>query len=270
MSQFRATPPIQLSLIFPCYNEERRLPASLERAREYLAASGLTYEILIVDDGGTDRTTELAEAVAARDPHVRVLRYEQNQGKGHAVTYGARHARGQWVLFSDADMSTPIEEIERFLPLLDSGYDVVIASRGLKESNLVIRQPWYRERAGKLMNFLIRSISGLKFADTQCGFKLFSERAARDIFPNLTIKGWMFDVEVLIIAHRLGYRIIDVPVTWINSDDSRVKLRHLPRIARELIEIRRHWLGRQPVRAREQEGEGPSNEDEPRQAHARA
>lgn len=249
MSEPRANTPIQLSLIFPAYNEERRLPASLERAREYLAASGLTYEILVVDDGGTDRTTELAQAIAAHDPHVRVLRYEQNQGKGHAVAYGARHARGQWVLFSDADMSTPIEEVERFLPLLDQGYDVVIASRGLKESNLVIRQSWIRERIGRVMNAIIRNISGLSFADTQCGFKLFSERAARDIFPNLTVKGWMFDVEVLIIADRLGYRITDVPVTWINSDDSRVKPSHFLRIVRELLHIRLHWLSRQPQRA---------------------
>lgn len=255
MSELRANTPLQLSLIFPCYNEERRLPASLERARAYLAASGLTYEILVVDDGGTDRTTEIAEAVAAQDPHVRVLRYDENQGKGHAVKYGALHARGRWVLFSDADMSTPIEEVERFLPLLDAGYDVVIASRGLKESNLVVRQPWYRERAGKVMNRLIRGLSGLPFPDTQCGFKLFSERATRDIFPNLTVKGWMFDVEALIIASRFGYQIKDVPVTWINSDESRVKFRHLFRIGRELLHIRLYWFRRQPERQAREEAE---------------
>ncbi len=256
MSETAAPAPIQLSLIFPCYNEETRLPASLQRVRDYLRDTGLTYEILIVDDGGTDRTTEIARAVAAEDPHVRVLRYEQNQGKGHAVAYGARHARGQWVLFSDADLSTPIEEMERLLPQLERGYDIVIASRGLKESKLVVRQPWYRERAGKLMNFLIRTLCGLKFADTQCGFKLFSARAARDIFPNLTVRGWMFDVEVLVVAQRLGYTTTDVPVTWLNSGESRVKLRHLPRIIRELVHIRMHWFGRQPARQTREEAEG--------------
>jgi dolichyl-phosphate beta-glucosyltransferase len=244
----------QLSLIVPCYNEESRLPASLARLREYLAGSGFTYELLIVDDGSADRTAALAEAAAAQDPCIRLLQYGENRGKGYAVAHGARSARGEWVLFSDADLSTPIEEIEKFLPLLDA-CDVVIASRALPESRLEVRQPWWRERAGRFMNRLIRGASGLDFPDTQCGFKLFSRRAAADIFPNLTVRGWMFDVEALIIAQKHGYRIKDVPVTWINSDQSRVKTTDIFRILRDLYRIRLYWLGREPERHHREEAE---------------
>src|SRR5262245_37704556 len=216
----------QLSLIFPCYNEERRLPASLQRVQEYLDASAYSYEILVVADGSQDGTAAVAAAAAERYPEgqVRVLRYEENQGKGFAVAYGGRRARGEWVLFTDADLSTPIEELDRFLPYLEQGYDVVIGSRAAAGANLKVHQPWWRERIGRMMNRLIRAASGLGFSDTQCGFKLFSRRAARDIFPCLTVRRWMFDVEALVIARKLGYRVREVPVTWINSGDSRVKL----------------------------------------------
>lgn len=244
----RAVPEPQLSLIVPCYNEETRLPASLKRIEEYLEDTGYAYEVLIVDDGSADRTAELAEEVARRNPRFHVHRYEENRGKGFAVAYGGRRARGRWVLFSDADLSTPLYELEKLLPYLDRGYDVVIGSRGLSESNLKVRQPWWRERAGRLMNFLIRRASGLRFKDTQCGFKLLSQRAARDLFPNLTVRRWMFDVELLILARKMGYDVADVPITWINSGESRVKLSHTPNIFKELLHIRVHWLRRQPER----------------------
>lgn len=239
----------KLSLIFPCYNEERRLPVSLARAREYLDVAGYPYEILVVDDGSADGTVAAAERVAAGDPRVQVLRYEQNSGKGYAVAYGAVRARGEWVLFSDADLSTPIEELEQFLPLLEQGYDGVIGSRALRESRLEVRQPWWRERLGRVMNRCIRLLSGLDFPDTQCGFKLFSRRAAADIFSNLTVRGWMFDVEALVLARKLGYRVIDVPVRWLNSDDSRVRMSDAPKVFRELLHIRWYWLRRRPERA---------------------
>ncbi len=245
----------ELTVIFPCYDEERRLPASLQRTREYLDARGQSYEILVVDDGSADRTAAVAQELASGDPRVRVLRYEPNQGKGHAVAYGAGRARGRRILFSDADLSTPIEELEKFLPLLDQGYDVVIGSRALAQSDLRVRQPWWREKAGRVMNYLVRRLSGLKFVDTQCGFKLFSRSAADDIFPNLTVGRWMFDVEVLILAQKLGYRATDVPVTWLNNGDSRVRLSHAPQAFRELIHIRRYWLRRLPARRSREEGE---------------
>lgn len=238
----------QLSVVIPCYNEATRLPRSLPVIQEYLRNSGLTYEILVVDDGSKDTTVSYVEAESARDPHLRLLRYGQNRGKGHAVRYGVLRARGQWVLFTDADLSTPISELDRFLPHLERGYDVVIASRALPDSRLVVHQPWLRERIGRMMNRLVRLISGLKFPDTQCGFKLFTRRAAHDIFENVTVETWMFDVEALVIAMKLGYCIIDVPVTWVNSDESRVHWSHTARVLRELLHIRLHWLGRRPAR----------------------
>ena len=238
----------QLSIIIPCYNEERRLPRSLPRIQEYLRQSGLSYEILVVDDGSSDGTVRYVEAESAKDPYLRLLRYGQNHGKGYAVRYGILRAQGEVVLFSDADLSTPIEELEKFLPRIRDGYDVVIGSRALAGSQLEVRQPWVRERLGRLMNVVIRSLSGLKFPDTQCGFKLFSRRAAMDIFSNATVETWMFDVEALVIAMKLGYTIVDVPVRWLNSDESRVSWKHTFRVVRELLHIRWYWLGRRPVR----------------------
>jgi dolichyl-phosphate beta-glucosyltransferase len=245
----------QLSLIVPCFNEERRLPASLARIEEYLEGTGYSYEVLLIDDGSADRTAEVARETAARNERFQVHRYEENRGKGFAVAYGGRLARGRWVLFSDADLSTPLYELEKLIPYLERGYDVVIGSRALKDSELKIRQPWWRERAGRVMNLLIRRASGLRFKDTQCGFKLFSRQAARDIFPNLTVRRWMFDVEALILARKLGYDVADVPITWINSGESRVKLSHTPNIFRELLHIRLHWLRRQPERFTANEAE---------------
>lgn len=238
-----------LSLIFPCYNEEQRLPATLARVEEYLAETGWSYEILIVDDGSQDRTLEVARAAAARNPRIRALEYGENQGKGFAVRHGALQARGERVLFSDADLSTPIQELERFLPTLEQGHDVVIGSRALKESRLEVRQPWWRERAGRFMNFLIRALSGLPYPDTQCGFKLFTRQAARDLFEPLTVRRWMFDVEVLVLARKLGYRVVDLPVTWVNSGESRVRVSHVFNIMKELLHIRWYWLLRTPSRA---------------------
>lgn len=252
----------RLSLIFPCYNEERRLPSSLVRAQEYLESTGYPYEILVVDDGSADRTVAVAEEIAAGNPCIRVLRYERNSGKGYAVAYGATRARGEWILFSDADLSTPIEELEQFLPLLEQGYDAVIGSRALRESRLEVRQPWWRERLGRVMNRCIRLLSGLDFPDTQCGFKLFSRRAAADIFSNLTVRGWMFDVEALVLAQKFGYRVVDRPVRWLNSDDSRVKMSDAPKVFRELLHIRWYWLRRRPERA------APSLSQPARDAHA--
>jgi dolichyl-phosphate beta-glucosyltransferase len=244
-----------LSVIFPCFNEEARLPASLQRVREYLDGRGVDWEILVVDDGSSDRTVAVAEAAAAADPRVRVLSYGENRGKGRAVAHGMRSARGALVLFTDADLSTPIEELEKLSGQVEAGCQVVIASRALRQSDLRVRQPWWRERLGRLMNRLIRGASGLKFADTQCGFKLFSRRAAEEIFANITIDGWMFDVEVLILAEKLGYRVAEVPVTWINSGDSRVKLTDAPRTLLELARIRSYWLARTPARRTTEEPE---------------
>ncbi|MGV3723286.1 MAG: dolichyl-phosphate beta-glucosyltransferase [Actinomycetota bacterium] len=251
MSHFPPSDTPMLSVVIPCYNEGTRFPRSLPILREYLDRTGYPYEILAVDDGSSDNTAAIVTEAAQGMPQLKLLQYGQNRGKGYAVSYGMCRARGQWVLFSDADLSTPISELEKFLPYLDQGYDVVIGSRALAESNLEIRQPYWRERLGRVMNALIRKASGLKFPDTQCGFKLFSRTAAQDIFPNITVDTWMFDVEALVIAQKLGYRVVDLPVTWLNSDESRVRTSHGFRIMRELLHIRLHWLRRHPRRETE-------------------
>lgn len=242
-------PAPRLTLVFPCYNEQARLPASLAAALAFFDQEQLAAEIIVVDDGSVDGTAEVAEATATRDSRVRLVACSPNRGKGYAVARGAAAARGEVVLFSDADLSTPLTELPRFLAELAEGYDLVIGSRALRGSRLVVRQPWWRERLGRLMNLCIRALSGLPYPDTQCGFKMFTARAARDIFPNLTVRRWMFDVEVLLLAHRLGYRVRELPVEWANSGDSRVRLAHAPNILRELLHIRWHWLHREPRRA---------------------
>jgi dolichyl-phosphate beta-glucosyltransferase len=233
---------VELSVVIPCYNERGRLPASLERVREYLGTAGRTFEVVIVDDGSADGTLQYAQDAAAHDPRVRALGYDGNRGKGFAVAYGVVRSRGRSVLVSDADLSTPIEQVDRFLSLLEEDAEIVIGSRAIAGADLRVRQPWWRERAGRLMNTAIRTISGLNFADTQCGFKLFTRRAAQDIFSQVTVERWMFDVEALLIGRKLGYRIAEEPVTWIHSGESREKLTHLFSVLRELVHIRFYWL----------------------------
>lgn len=240
-------PAPELSVVIPCFNEEQRLPASLPRIVEYLSRRSGDYEVLVVDDGSSDGTVLEARKAAAADRRIRVLSYSPNRGKGFAVAYGAMRASGRLVLVTDADLSTPLDEIEHLAAVLGPTCQVAIGSRGLPESDLRVRQPWWRECCGKFMNRLIRLASGLPYRDTQCGFKLFTAAAAADIFPNLTVRRWMFDVEVLVLARKLGYGIRDVPVTWENSAQSRVRLSHAPGMLRELAHIRWYWLHRSPV-----------------------
>lgn len=236
-----------LTVIIPCFNEEQRLPATLTRLREYLDGRGVAYEFLVVDDGSLDATQEVARAAVLDAVPIQVLQYGGNRGKGFAVAFGALRARGRLVLFTDADLSTPIEEMAKLELAISRGADVAIGSRALPESRLEVRQPWWRERTGRLMNRLIRRLSGLPYADTQCGFKLFTRPAARAIFSQLTVERWMFDVEVLILARKLNLTVEEIPVRWLNSGESRVRLAHAPGIFGELLHIRVHWMGRQPA-----------------------
>ncbi|MBI3910435.1 MAG: glycosyltransferase family 2 protein [Armatimonadetes bacterium] len=236
-----------LTVIVPCYNEAERLPASLPQLLAYLEARGESFEVLVVDDGSTDGTREVAAQVGGA--RVRVLSYTPNRGKGYAIRYAAARAMGQRVLFSDADLSTPIEELERLAAALDAGWDVAIGSRALAESHLAVPQPWWRERLGRTFNGVVRCLGVRGYRDTQCGFKLFTRRAARAIFPNLMIDRWTFDVEALVVAEKLGLRVKEVPVTWINSPQSRVRvLRDAFRTVADLLRIRVRWLLEDPKR----------------------
>ena len=213
----------ELSVIVPAYNEERRIGSSLEATCAYLGTLDIRSEIVVVDDGSIDRTAEIARGFDTPDLPVRVLTLDVNQGKGAAVRAGALHAIGTYILMTDADLSAPITEVDLLLPALSQGRaDIVIGSRGLPESRLGIRQPWLRERMGRTFNLLVRAVTGLPLMDTQCGFKMFTREAAGHVFPRQRIRGFGFDVEVLYIAHRAGYRILEQPIAWNDSPGSKV------------------------------------------------
>ena len=211
-----------LSIIIPAYNEARRLPRTLSRLREWLAGGSLRAEILVVDDGSTDGTAESARESAGGD--ITILRHEPNRGKGYAVRRGMLAARGHRRLMTDADLSTPIEELPRLMAALDEGADIAIGSRAVEGARIEVHQAAYREAMGRIFNGLVQVLllPGLK--DTQCGFKLFSARAAEEAFGACRFEGFSFDVEALYIARRRGRRIAELPVVWRNDEATRVSL----------------------------------------------
>jgi dolichyl-phosphate beta-glucosyltransferase len=207
-----------LSIVIPAYNEGERLGKTLTRIIEWTDQALEEFEIIVVDDGSTDNTVEIAKSIS---PQVRVVSYTPNQGKGHAVRAGVLASTGNTVLFSDADLSTPIEECERLGSALATA-DIAIGSRGLPESDIVERQPWYRQTMGKTFNGIVRMLAVRGVSDTQCGFKLFRGGLARELFADLTISHFAFDVEILFMAQQRGYRIAEVPVRWINDERTHV------------------------------------------------
>lgn len=211
--------PIHLSVVVPCYNEAARIGRTLDMFHAYLAGQNYSWEIIVVDDGSDDGT---AEAVRGSFPGVRVISYRPNRGKGHAVKEGMLAARGAYRLVSDADGSTPIEEIEKFWPELERGAAIVIGSRALPESRIEVRQPWYRENMGRVYNLILRVLGLTRFPDTQCGFKAFTAEACGVVFPRQTVDGFGADCELLYIATLHGLRVVQVPVRWLNSPDTRV------------------------------------------------
>ncbi len=213
------TPPA-LSIVIPAYNEAKRLPQSLARVLEYLRRRGGTWEVLVVDDGSSDGTAERAREIGG--DAITVLSNPGNRGKGYAVRHGMLKARGARRLMTDADLSTPIEEIERLEACLTDGCTVAIASRALPGSNIEVRQPWYRENMGRVFNLLVRVLILPGLRDTQCGFKLFTAEAAQEAFAAARLDGFSFDVEALYIARRRGRRIAEVPVTWRNDEATHV------------------------------------------------
>jgi glycosyltransferase involved in cell wall biosynthesis len=210
-----------ISIIIPAYNEEKRLPATLSTVKAYLGATSWEFaEIVVVDDGSRDGTVELALQAGAR-----VLRNPGNRGKGYSVRHGMLEAQGDWLLFSDADLSTPIDELEKLWSAVERAQaQVGIGSRDLDRSLIGVRQPLFRELGGRFFNLVIRLLTGLPFHDTQCGFKLFEAAAAREIFGRQRIERFGFDVEILFIAGRLGYRTLEVPVRWNDVAGTKVKM----------------------------------------------
>ncbi|MGH9718645.1 MAG: dolichyl-phosphate beta-glucosyltransferase [Bryobacteraceae bacterium] len=215
-----------ISIIIPAYNEEARLPQTLARIDSFLRGRRLEfYEILVVDDGSRDRTAEVAGAFAAAHPEVRVLRNPGNRGKGYSVRQGMLEARGQWALFTDADLSAPIEELDKLVAAVEANQaQVAIGSREIDRSLIGVHQPAFRENAGRIFNFIMRKSIGLPFRDTQCGFKLFDGRAAQAIFSRLRLERFGFDVETLFLARLLGYKGVEVGVRWNHAEGSKVGL----------------------------------------------
>jgi dolichyl-phosphate beta-glucosyltransferase len=210
-----------ISIVIPAYNEEKRLPATLRTVKAFLQATSWEFaEVVVVDDGSRDGTVELA-----RKAGVRLLQNPGNCGKGYSVRHGILEAKGDWVLFSDADLSSPIEELEKLWDAVErERAQAAIGSRDLDRSLIGVRQPLFRELGGRFFNLVIRVITGLPFHDTQCGFKLFEGSAAREIFGRQRVERFGFDVEVLFIAQRLGYRTLEVPVRWNDVAGTTVKM----------------------------------------------
>ena len=212
----------ELSIVVPCYNEEERLPRTIEQIERYLEGKDLSYELILVDDGSTDGTRLIMDAAAERNRFVRLEALPRNRGKGRALAEGVAVARGSRILVTDADLSTPIEEIEKLRAEVDKGAGVAIASRAVRGSRVEISQPIYRVLMGKAFNLLVQAVLLPGIWDTQCGFKLFRADVAHDAFANLTTDGFGYDPEVLYRAKKRGVRIAEVPVVWRNSAPTKV------------------------------------------------
>ncbi len=233
---------MRLSVIIPAYNEERRLPKTLEDIDKYLSKQSYDYEILVVNDGSKDRTVEVAKSLISKIKNLKVTGYKINQGKGYAVRFGMLEARGEHRLFTDADNSTSINHIEKMWPELKAGFDIVIGSRDSRDAKGAYQafpQPWLRRKLADIYNLLVQIIVGIwGIWDSQCGFKSFTKKAAEDIFPRCKINRFSFDPEFLAIAKKLGYKIKIVPVYWKNDPHTTVKLKSMVKMGIDLLKIR--------------------------------
>jgi dolichyl-phosphate beta-glucosyltransferase len=213
---------IAYSIVIPAYNEGARLGATLEKVLGYLREQGWNAEVIVVNDGSRDNTADLVRRFAERNPMLRLVENPGNRGKGYAVRNGMLNARGEVVVFSDADLSSPIEEMPKLLAALASGADIAIGSRWLQAELQTQRQSLHRQLFGRVFNLLLRIILGLQFKDTQCGFKAFTRRAAQTILPLERIERWGFDPEILFLACKFGFRVEEVAVLWGHSGDTRI------------------------------------------------
>lgn len=227
-----------MSVIIPAYNEENRLPKTLDALDEYLKKQDYSYEILVVSDGSQDRTVEVAQELTQKIQNLRVITQKENHGKGYAVRKGMLGAKGSYRVFLDADNSTSIDHVEKLWPEFKKGHEVIIGSRDIKGAEIVVRQAWWRQRLGDVFNLIVQVLSGLwGIWDTQCGFKGFSAQAAQKIFSRSVIDRWAFDVEALVIAKNLGFSIKEIPVRWVNDKESKVKFSGMVKMLLEVLQI---------------------------------
>ncbi|MBI1974975.1 MAG: glycosyltransferase family 2 protein [Parcubacteria group bacterium] len=231
-----------LSVIIPAYNEAERLPRTLRAVDEYLVRQPFTYEIIVVNDGAHDNTAEVVRSLKASIRNLKLIDNTENHGKGWVVKQGLLAALGEIRLFMDADNSTSVDHVERMLPLFQQGCDVVIGSRRVKGAKIAVHQSFLREQIGRVFNLIVRIIAGLPYIDTQAGFKAFTVAATEAIFPRQILSRWAFDVEVLVIARRLGFKICEVPITWVNDPKTTVKLRGMIMMFFEVLAVRWNLL----------------------------
>lgn len=206
--------PPAYSIVIPAYNEGARLGATLEKVLAYVHSQGWDAEVIVVNDGSRDHTADIVRSFAANEPTLRLVENPGNRGKGYSVRHGMLSARGQIVLFTDADLSSPIEEAPKLFAALEAGADIAIGSRWLRAETQTQRQPLHRQLFGRIFNLLLRLTLGLQFADTQCGFKAFNRPAVEAIFPRQKIERWGFDPEILFLARKFGFEVKEVPVAW--------------------------------------------------------
>jgi glycosyltransferase involved in cell wall biosynthesis len=210
------------SIVIPAYNEAARIGNALESVVACIHQRGWNAEVIVVDDGSRDQTAGLVRAFAKDHPEVRMLQNPGNRGKGYSVRNGILHSLGEVAMFTDADLSAPIEEADGLLAAIAAGADIAIGSRWLERTRQTIRQPLYRQFFGRCFNAVTRAVMGLRFADTQCGFKAFTRAAAQTVFQLQTIERWGFDPEILFIALKRGYRVQEVPVSWAHDERTRI------------------------------------------------
>lgn len=234
----------QISIIVPAYEESERLGDSVRQILSYIKTNQLDAELIVVDDGSKDNTTEIAKKHCAEFPELStsVIRYEQNRGKGFAIKTGLLAAKGDIALFSDADLSTPISELPKLIdPIRNNEFDLTFGSRALDRSLIGVHQPWRREQGGKVFNFIVRTLTGLPFWDTQCGFKAFNMQKFRPLLDLMTIDRFGFDVEFLYVANYKGLRLKEIPVRWDHCDGTKVSVfRDSQRMFNEVRIIRKN------------------------------
>lgn len=233
---------VRLSVIVPAYNEELRLPDTLRHVLDYLSEQTFRSEVLVVDDGSTDGTGRIVQGMAEKVGALRLCVHPDgmNHGKGAAVRLGMSRAAGEFRLFMDADNSTTIDQVERFWPAFKEGFDIVIGSRKAPGAQVAVHQPWYKEFAGRAGNLLIRLFIAPGISDTQAGFKMFTRRSAEVVFPRLTIERWGYDFEILAIARERGLRVCEIPIRWVNSPDTKVRLGSYLQVLAEVWRVRRN------------------------------
>jgi dolichyl-phosphate beta-glucosyltransferase len=236
--------PLRYSIIVPAYNEAERLSSTLQRMQSYIEESKWAAEIIVVNDGSRDATAAVVKEAAQRSPIVRLIENPGNRGKGYSVRNGMLNASGQFLLFTDADLSSPIEEAPKLFGPIESGAaDVAIGSRYLQRELQTRKQPMHRRMLGRTFNLALRLILGLSYVDTQCGFKAFNRKAVHAVFPNMRIERWGFDPEILFLAKRYGLRVVEVPVSWAHDHRSKINpFRDGTRMFGELMRVRMNSL----------------------------